>query len=264
MYSNQSAGWYWKIQTPRHAISATKQHFAVVRRAFPTMFSTVTKLAEIQEAILQLDPKEQQVLRHWLDETAEETPEMLAALDEGIRSLANEPTVPIEEGRRRFRANVRVRDDSSGASDSPLQQHRHKHQVDLMWGLISDTHGTTLNVSMALRASSSEDAWFSASLLQVTHAVTLRALRYTVESYTVPLKLFLSHASLDKPFVEDMKRFLEQGGEIECWLDIYEIGYGDNIASRIDYGLRECGIALLFLSPASMESKWVREEWTAA
>jgi tetratricopeptide (TPR) repeat protein len=133
-----------------------------------------------------------------------------------------------------------------------------------MWGLISDTHGTTLNVSMALRASSSEDAWFSASLLQVTHAVTLRALRYTVESYTVPLKLFLSHASLDKPFVEDMKRFLEQGGEIECWLDIYEIGYGDNIASRIDYGLRECGIALLFLSPASMESKWVREEWTAA
>jgi hypothetical protein len=48
----------------------------------------VTKLAEIQEAILQLDPKEQQLLRHWLDETAEETPEMLAALDEGIRSLA--------------------------------------------------------------------------------------------------------------------------------------------------------------------------------
>jgi hypothetical protein len=68
------------------------------------MFSTVTKLAEIQEAILQLDPKEQQVLRHWLDETAEETPEMLAALDEGIRSLANEPTVPIEEVRAKIKA----------------------------------------------------------------------------------------------------------------------------------------------------------------
>ena len=68
------------------------------------MFLAMTKLAEIQEAILLLDPKEQQVLRHWLDETAEETPEMLAALDEGIRSLANEPTMPIEEVREKIKA----------------------------------------------------------------------------------------------------------------------------------------------------------------
>src|ERR1700722_4694737 len=70
------------------------------------MFLAMTKLAEIQEAILLLDPKEQQVLRHWLDETAEETPEMLAALDEGIRSLANEPTVPIERYERRSRRGL--------------------------------------------------------------------------------------------------------------------------------------------------------------
>jgi hypothetical protein len=68
------------------------------------MFLAMTKLAEIQEAILLLDPREQQVLRHWLDETAEETPGMLAALDEGIRSLANEPTVPIEEVREKIKA----------------------------------------------------------------------------------------------------------------------------------------------------------------
>ena len=68
------------------------------------MFLAMIKLAEIQEAILLLDPKEQQVLRHWLDETAEETPEMLAALDEGIRSLANEPTMPIEEVREKIKA----------------------------------------------------------------------------------------------------------------------------------------------------------------
>ena len=47
----------------------------------------MTKLAEIQEAIRRLAPKEQQALRHWLDETAEETPAMLAAIDEGLRSL---------------------------------------------------------------------------------------------------------------------------------------------------------------------------------
>ncbi len=47
----------------------------------------MTKLAEIQEAIQRLAPQEQQALRHWLDETAEETPEMLAAIDEGLSSL---------------------------------------------------------------------------------------------------------------------------------------------------------------------------------
>lgn len=74
--------------------------FTIVRRAARSMSSTMTKLAEIQEAILQLDPREQQVLRHWLDETAEETPAMLAAIDEGLHSLATEGGVPIEEARR--------------------------------------------------------------------------------------------------------------------------------------------------------------------
>jgi hypothetical protein len=85
-------------------MAATKSQFAVVRPTSLVMLSAVTKLAEIQEAILQLDPKEQQVLRFWLDETAEETPEMLAAIDEGIRSLANEPTVPIEDVRAKIKA----------------------------------------------------------------------------------------------------------------------------------------------------------------
>ncbi len=47
----------------------------------------MTKLAEIQEAIRRLAPLEQQALRHWLDETAEETPAMLSAIDDGLRSL---------------------------------------------------------------------------------------------------------------------------------------------------------------------------------
>ena len=32
----------------------------------------------------------------------------------------------------------------------------------------------------------------------------------------MPLKLFLSHASVDKPFVTEVKRFLEDGADIEC------------------------------------------------
>lgn len=60
----------------------------------------MTKLAEIQAAILQLEPAEREELRHWLDETAEETPEMLAAIDEGLRSLKAKGVIPLEDVRK--------------------------------------------------------------------------------------------------------------------------------------------------------------------
>ena len=44
----------------------------------------MTKLMEIQDAIQHLPPQERAELRHWILE--EETPEMLAAIDVGIRS----------------------------------------------------------------------------------------------------------------------------------------------------------------------------------
>lgn len=60
----------------------------------------MTKLAQIQEVIRQLPPAEQQELRHWL--LKEETPEMLAAVEEGLRSLVEEPTIPVTELRRKI------------------------------------------------------------------------------------------------------------------------------------------------------------------
>ena len=66
----------------------------------------MTKLAEIQSAILQLDPADREELRHWLDETAEETPEMLAAIDEGLRSLKEKGRIPLEDVRKELRSWV--------------------------------------------------------------------------------------------------------------------------------------------------------------
>lgn len=63
--------------------------------------STVT---EIEAAIEKLPIEEQRDLADWLNaRLIEETPEMLAALDEGIRSLETEPTVPIEEARLKIK-----------------------------------------------------------------------------------------------------------------------------------------------------------------
>jgi hypothetical protein len=60
----------------------------------------MSTVQEIKDAILHLPPEDRESLRHWLDDTAEETPEMLAAIDEGLRSLREEGGIPIEEVRK--------------------------------------------------------------------------------------------------------------------------------------------------------------------
>ena len=63
--------------------------------------STVT---EIEAAIEKLPPEEQREIADWLNSRLiEETPEMLAALDEGIRSLETEPKVTLEDARRKIK-----------------------------------------------------------------------------------------------------------------------------------------------------------------
>ena len=55
-------------------------------------------LAEIRQAIDQLTPRERAELRDWLDaQDIEESPEFLAAVDEGIRSAENEPKNSLED-----------------------------------------------------------------------------------------------------------------------------------------------------------------------
>jgi len=71
----------------------------------------MTKLTEIQEAIRQLAPQEQRELRFWLDDTVEETPAMLAAIDEGLHSLQTKGTQPFT----RAQLEQRVRQWSGGS-----------------------------------------------------------------------------------------------------------------------------------------------------
>jgi tetratricopeptide (TPR) repeat protein len=77
------------------------------------------------------------------------------------------------------------------------------------------------------------------------------------------VKVFLSHSSQDKPFVRELADFLEQDGQIKAWLDEREIAPGQNFVSRIEEGLAS-DFTLLVLSPDSVDSNWVKEEWTSA
>lgn len=60
----------------------------------------MTKLAQVQDAILRLAPDEQHELRSWILEL--ETPELLAAIDEAESSLATEGGISLAEARHRI------------------------------------------------------------------------------------------------------------------------------------------------------------------
>ncbi len=72
----------------------------------------MSSLAEIQEAIEKLTSEDRARLREWFDaQDTEETDELLAAIDQGIRSAETERTFSLEEVRGAHRAtpNVDVR-----------------------------------------------------------------------------------------------------------------------------------------------------------
>ena len=63
----------------------------------------MSTVIEIETAIEKLSLEEQSEIAGWLNSRLiAETPAMLAALDEGIRSLENEPTVPLEQVREKI------------------------------------------------------------------------------------------------------------------------------------------------------------------
>jgi hypothetical protein len=63
----------------------------------------MSALAEIQQAILDLPTQDRSRLWDWfLEQEIEESPELLAAVDEGIRSIETQGGIPAEEVRRRI------------------------------------------------------------------------------------------------------------------------------------------------------------------
>ena len=73
-------------------------------RAECHMVATMSTVSEIEAAIESLSPAEQRELAGWLNSRLiEESPEMLAAIDAGIRSLETESKVPLEDVRRKIK-----------------------------------------------------------------------------------------------------------------------------------------------------------------
>ena len=74
-------------------------------------------------------------------------------------------------------------------------------------------------------------------------------------------KIFLSHSSKDKPIVDLYFNELQKT-EIKVWYDREEIIPGDSITSKINEGLSECELGVLFMSDnfLSKHSGWTEAE----
>lgn len=75
--------------------------------------------------------------------------------------------------------------------------------------------------------------------------------------------IFLSHTSIDKPFVEKLAKDLQNLG-IQVWFDRYQIKVGESILWKIDEGIRDSEYLAIVISKEALESEWVKTEITAA
>src|SRR5271165_2337224 len=76
------------------------------------------------------------------------------------------------------------------------------------------------------------------------------------------MKVFLSHSTKDKQFVQALAAELETE-KIEPWLCEVDIEFGENFVAKIEEGLGDADLAVLFWSPEAARSDWTRLEWTS-
>lgn len=74
--------------------------------------------------------------------------------------------------------------------------------------------------------------------------------------------VFLSHSSVDKPFVKKLAKDLNQMG-VNAWFDKWEIKVGESITWKIEEGIRENEYLGIVLSPEALQSEWVKSEISA-
>ncbi len=76
-------------------------------------------------------------------------------------------------------------------------------------------------------------------------------------------KVFVSHSSVDKPFVDRLVADLA-AHSVPVWYDKLDLRIGESIPGAIDAGLADATYFAIVLSKASVASAWVREELNAA
>lgn len=76
-------------------------------------------------------------------------------------------------------------------------------------------------------------------------------------------KVFLSHALEDKPFVSQLREYLENKG-ISVWEDVKDLLGGQDLPNAIGEAIAKCDFVCYCFSRAAIASSWVRTEVSTA
>lgn len=76
-------------------------------------------------------------------------------------------------------------------------------------------------------------------------------------------KVFVSHASDDKPFVDRLVADLANHS-VPVWYDKLDLRIGESVPGKINQGIADSKYFAIVLSPAAVTSAWVTEELNAA
>ena len=74
------------------------------------------------------------------------------------------------------------------------------------------------------------------------------------------MQVFLAHATEDKELVESIGSWLHSEKKLEVWIDKWRLTAGDSLIEKIGEGIEKSDRLIVFLSPHSVESKWVKKE----
>ncbi|MBM4259200.1 MAG: toll/interleukin-1 receptor domain-containing protein [Deltaproteobacteria bacterium] len=75
---------------------------------------------------------------------------------------------------------------------------------------------------------------------------------------------FLSHAHADKVVVDHLYDWLSNTSGIPVWYDARHLPAGATIATHLATAVTQCRSLILVLSPSSIKSGWVKEEYETA
>lgn len=76
-------------------------------------------------------------------------------------------------------------------------------------------------------------------------------------------RIFLSHSSVDKPFVRSLRDRLTSE-DYPCWVDEVEIKVGFSLRRSIENGIVTSGYFVIVLTPEAVASEWVQRELDVA
>jgi TIR domain len=80
---------------------------------------------------------------------------------------------------------------------------------------------------------------------------------------TASWDVFISHSTQDVEIVTQVADDLEDVG-LSVWLDRSTIGPGERIREKINLGIKNSTVVLIFISRRSLKSRWVLNELDAA